>query len=69
MVFQLKQERVKKTRAFFLETPEGLPYVEVFRKLRFNHLVNHHMDMDMLLAGILGLLDDCYLDISLQKLF
>lgn len=30
----------------YLETSEGQPYVEVFKKLRFNHLVNHHMDME-----------------------
>jgi hypothetical protein len=34
-----------------LETEEGAPYAKVFKSLRFNHLVNHHMDMDMLLKG------------------
>ena len=44
------QERVKTSKKYFLETPEGQPYVNVFKKLRFNHLVNHHMDMEMLLT-------------------
>merc|ERR1719266_1483964 len=43
------QERVKRDKHFFLETEEGAPYAKVFKSLRFNHLVNHHMDMDMLL--------------------
>jgi len=45
------QERVRtKTKRFFLETREGRPYVGVFHSLRLNHLVNHHMDMEMLLT-------------------
>jgi BTB/POZ domain-containing protein 13 len=43
------QDRVEKDKRFFLETEQGAPYAQVFKKLRFNHLVNHHMDMDMLL--------------------
>ena len=45
------QDRVKtKTKRFFLDTRDGQPYVEVFKSLRLNHLVNHHMDMEMLLT-------------------
>jgi len=44
------QDRVKATKRFFLETAEGRPYVNVFKSLRLNHLVNHHMDMEMLLT-------------------
>ena len=44
------QDRTKNTNKFFLETLEGQPYVTVFKKLRLNHLVNHHMDMEMLLT-------------------
>merc|ERR1711992_484944 len=40
------QERVKRDKSFFLETDQGAPYAKVFKSLRFNHLVNHHMDMD-----------------------
>ena len=43
------QERVARDKRFFLETQDGTPYAPVFKSLRFNHLVNHHMDMDMLL--------------------
>ncbi len=34
-----------------METDEGREYVEVFKQLRLNHLINHHMDMEMLLSG------------------
>ena len=44
------QDRAKSKKKFFLETPEGQSYVTVFKKLRLNHLVNHHMDMEMLLT-------------------
>jgi len=47
--FQDRRVRTK-TKRFFLETRDGRPYVEVFRALRLNHLVNHHMDMEMLLT-------------------
>ena len=40
---------MKRDKRFFLETEEGAAYAKVFKSLRFNHLVNHHMDMDMLL--------------------
>ena len=40
---------MEKDKRFFLETEQGLPYANVFKALRLNHLVNHHMDMDMLL--------------------
>ena len=43
------QERVERDKRYFLETEQGAPYASVFKSLRFNHLVNHHMDMDMLL--------------------
>lgn len=43
------KERVKRDKRFFLDTGKGAPYAKVFKSLRFNHLVNHHMDMDMLL--------------------
>lgn len=45
----LLQERVRRDKRFFLETEEGAMYSKVFKSLRFNHLVNHHMDMDMLI--------------------
>ena len=44
------QDRAKREQPFFLETSEGKPYIEVFKKLRMSHLVNHNMDMDMLLS-------------------
>ena len=40
---------MEKDKRFFLETEQGHPYANVFKALRLNHLVNHHMDMDMLL--------------------
>ena len=43
------QDRVSRDKRFFLSTTEGTPYAPVFKALRFFHLVNHHMDMDMLL--------------------
>ena len=52
LLFYLK-DRAKTTKKYFLETADGQPYVIVFKKLRLNHLVNHHMDMEMLLTGIL----------------
>ena len=42
---------MEKDKRFFLETEQGLPYANVFKALRLNHLVNHHMDMEMLLTG------------------
>ena len=44
------QDHVKSTKKFFLETNEGQPFVQVFKHLRLSHLVNHHMDMEMLLT-------------------
>ena len=35
----------------FLKTPEGEEYVDMFRKLRLPQLINHSMDMEMLITG------------------
>ena len=35
----------------YLETAEGSQFALVFRKLRLPQLVNHSMDMDMLVSG------------------
>ena len=35
----------------FLKTSEGEQFMEVFRKLRLPQLVNHSMDMEMLITG------------------
>lgn len=34
----------------FLETSLGEPYMKVFKKLRFEHLLNYHLDLMMLLS-------------------
>ena len=34
----------------FLETPAAAPFLPVFRNIRLPHLVNHHMDVEMLVA-------------------
>ncbi len=49
-MFFFLQGRSKK-EPYFLETSDGAPYADVFRGLRFNHMINHHMDMEMLLSG------------------
>ena len=35
----------------FLMTPEGEEYAGMFRKLRLPQLINHSMDMEMLVTG------------------
>ena len=35
---------------YFLNTPEAEPYLSVFRNIRLPHLINHHMDVEMLVS-------------------
>jgi hypothetical protein len=34
----------------FLESPEAAPFLGVFRNIRLPHLVNHHMDVEILVS-------------------
>ena len=43
----------------FLDGEEGRPYAPAFSSLRLRHLVNHHMDMEMLLQD--GIVPDRWL--------
>lgn len=43
----MNQDKAKENSPLcYLDTPEGEPYREVFKKLRLNHLINHHMDVE-----------------------
>ena len=33
---------------YFLDTAEAAPFLAVFRNIRLPHLINHHMDVEML---------------------
>ena len=49
MIFRLFlfQDKAKENSPLsYLETAEGEEYKEVFKKLRLNHLINHHMDVE-----------------------
>ena len=35
---------------YFLECPEAAPFLSVFRNIRLPHLINHHMDVEMLVS-------------------
>ena len=35
---------------YFLDTPEAAPFLSVFRNIRLPHLINHHMDVEMLVS-------------------
>ena len=51
MIQDLAKKNKKLGVEAFLRTPEGEQYAGVFRKLRLPQLVNHSMDMEMLITG------------------
>jgi len=38
------------TNTYFLDTTEADPFLAVFRNIRLPHLINHHMDVEMLVS-------------------
>jgi hypothetical protein len=49
--FRQQQAAIKDGGGSFLETAEeAAPFLPVFRNIRLPHLVNHHMDVEILLS-------------------
>lgn len=48
--FKLQQSSTNKSNDYFLDTSEAAPFLSVFRNIRLPHLINHHMDVEMLVS-------------------
>ena len=45
-----KQTQSTENTEYFLDTREAEPFLSVFRNIRLPHLINHHMDVEMLVS-------------------
>ena len=47
---QIHSDTSSSPELYFLDTAEAAPFLAVFRNIRLPHLINHHMDVEMLVS-------------------